>query len=182
MADTLTATIKASVAGTWINTLTNSEGSVAYPFSKEIKLSTTDGTTTGKADQVWASKGRSLSGASAEDIDCFDLGSINIGTGAGENALGNAMTFAEIVLLFVENNSTSTGNLTIGNKNATTAWQTPFNASDTGAVGPIKPGGFFMLCEGADPAFAVADTSDHLLTMTSSDTLTYDIYIIGRSA
>ena len=182
MADTLTATIKASLTGTYTNTLTNSGGGVSFPFSKEIKLAITDGTTTGKADIVWSSTARSLSGATSEDIDMYDLGTIDIGTGAGESALGNAITFTDIVLLFVENNSTSTGNLTIGNKNTTAAWQTPFGASDTASVGPIPPGGWFMLGAGADPAFAVADTSDHLLKMTSSATLTYDIYIIGRSA
>ena len=182
MADTLTATIKASITGTYTNALTNSGGNVALPFSKAITIAITDGTTTNKADVFWSATGRALSGASSEDVDMYDLASFDIGTGAGENALGNAVTMADIVLVFVQNASTSTGNLTIGNKNAATAWQTPFNSSDTGAVGPLKPGGFFMLGSGADPAFPVTDTSDHLLTMTSSATLTYDIYIIGRSA
>ena len=181
MADTLTATIKASVSGIYTNTLTDGQ-TVPFAFSKAISLAITDGTTTNKADILWASQARTLSGATTEDIDCFDFGSINLGPGAGSNVHGNTVTFADIILIFVENNSTSTGNLTIGNKNATTAWQTPFNSSDTGAVGPIPPGGFFMLGAGADPTFVVTDTSDHLLTMTSSATLTYDIFLIGRSA
>lgn len=182
MADTLEASFKASISGTYINSLSNSGGNVSFTFDKKIALTLTDGTTTNKADVMWSSTARALSGSSSEDIDVYDLSTIDIGTGAGENSLGNPITFADIVLLFVENNSTSTGNLTIGNKNATSAWQTPFGASDTASVGPIPPGGFFIFGAGADPAFAVTDTDDHILKMTSSATLTYDIYIIGRSA
>lgn len=181
MADELSATFKASLSGTYINTLTGG-GNVSFPFDKTVSFTITDGTTTDKADVMWASKARTLTGTTPEDIDVFDLGSIDIGTGAGENALGNAITFADIILIFIENNSSSTGNLTIGNKNATTAWQTPFGGSDTASVGPIAPGGFFMLGGGADPMFSVTDTDDHLLTMTPTANLTYDIYLIGRSA
>jgi len=179
MADALTATFRASLSGTYINTLTDGD-TVSHPISKIITLALTDGTTTDKADIFWGSKGRSLSGATSEDIDVFDFGTINLGAGAGENAIGGSVTQIDIVLVIVENNSTSTGNLTVGNKNAATAWATPFNGVDTAAVGPIPPGGFFIFGAGADPAFAVSDTSDHLLTMTSSADLTYDIFIVGR--
>lgn len=182
MADTLTATIKASMSGSFINTLSNSGGSVSALVELILTLSTTDGTTTGKADKIWASKARSLSGATSENIDVYDFGVIDIGTGAGEDALGNSQTLTEIVAMLIENKSTSTGNLTIGGEGSAAAWQTPFGASDTATFGPFPPGGFMLFAAGADPAFAVADSSNHLLKITSSDTLTYDIYIIGRSA
>lgn len=182
MADTLKATFKASVSGTYINTLANSAEPVSVLLEKAVTLTTTDGTTTGKADKMWSSKARSLSGASSESIDVYDLGTIDIGTGSGKDALGNSITFAEIVAVLIENNSSSTGNMTIGGEGSAAAWQTPFGASDGASVGPIPPGGFFMFGSTADPAFAVTDSSDHLLKIASSATLTYDIYIIGRSA
>ncbi len=182
MADSLIATIKASIIATFSNDLTNSTGTGNIPLNFSFSLSTTDGTASDKADKVWPSKARSLSGATSETIDVFDFGAIDIGTGAGEGPLGNAITLAEIVAVIIENNSTSTGNLTIGGDGTAAAWNSIFNASDTAELGPLPPGGFFIIGAGADPAFAVADTSNHLLKMASSATLTYDILIIGRSA
>ena len=182
MADSLISTIKASISGTFTNTLTNSGGTPSVLLEMLLSLSTADGTTTGKADKIWPSTARSLSGATSENIDVYDFGTIDIGTGAGEGPLGNPLTLAEIVAIIVENNSTSTGNLTIGGEGSAAAWNSILNASDTAELGPLPPGGFFIIGAGADPAFAVADTSNHLLKMASSATLTYDILIIGRSA
>ena len=182
MANSLTASIKASIDGNFTNTLTNSGGTSAVNIVQSAILSITNGTTTGKADKIWSLTERSLSGASSENIDVYDFGTIDIGTGAGEDALGNTVTLADIVAVIVENKSTSTGNLTIGGEGSAAAWNSIFNASDTAELGPLPPGGFFMIGSGADPAFAVADTSNHLFKMTSSATLTYDIVIIGRSA
>lgn len=182
MADSLTASIKASIDGNFTNTLTNSGGTVAVNIAKSIVLSITDGTTTGKADKIWNSTARSLSGANSESIDVYDFGAIDIGTGVGEDALGNPLTLADIVALIIENNSSSTGNLTIGGEGSAAAWNSIFNTSDTAEIGPLPPGGFFIIGSGNDPAFAVADSSNHLLKLTSSATLTYDIVIIGRSA
>jgi len=182
MVDALTTTLKSSVAGTFINTLTDSGGSVSVLLEKVLTLATTDGTTTDKADKIWSSTARTLTGATSENIDVYDFGTIDIGTGAGEDALGNPVTLADIVAVLIENNSTSTGNLSIGGEGSIAAWNSPFDASDTASLGPIPPGGWFMLCSGNDPAFPVADTSNHLLKITSTANLTYDIYIIGRSA
>lgn len=181
MADSLTAKIKASIGGTFSNTLENTTGVSAISFAKSIALSLSDGTTTGKADKLWMSEGRSLSGATSENIDVFDFGTIDIGTGSGEDPLGNPITLAEIVAILIENKSTSTGNLTVGGEGSAAAWQSMFGASDTATLGPFKPGGGCLIWTGADPAFAVADSTNHLLKIASSDTLTYDIYIIGRS-
>ena len=182
MADSLTATIKASVDGNYTNTLTDSGGTVAVNLAKAVSLAFTEGTTTGKADKIWSSTARTLTGSTSENIDLYDFGGIDIGTGSGEDALGNPLTLADIVAVIIENNPTSTGNLTIGGEGSAAAWNSIFNASDTAEVGPLPPGGVFLIAARADPAFAVADTSNHLLKIASSANLTYDIYIVGRSA
>lgn len=182
MADSLSATIKASIIATFSNDLTNSTGTSSVTLDFPFSLTTSDGTTTNKADKAWPSKARSLSGATSETIDIYDFGAIDIGTGGGEGPLGNTITLTEIVAIIIQNNSTSTGNLTIGGDGTTAAWNSIFNASDTAELGPFPPGGFFIISAGADPAFAVADTDNHLLKMASSATLTYDLLIIGRSA
>jgi hypothetical protein len=55
-------------------------------------------------------------------------------------------------------------------------------ADDTAQVGPLKPGGGFAIWNPADPAMAVADTTNHLLTVTPTANATYNIYFVGRSA
>jgi len=44
-------------------------------------------------------------------------------------------------------------------------------------------GGLFLLAAPDDPAYAVADTSNHLLRVNASGgNITYDIAILGRNA
>ena len=134
------------------------------------------------ADKCWYSTARSLSGATSEDIDMFDLGTINIGAGAGLDPLGGTWATVEVVAVLITNDSTSTGNLTIGGKAATTAWNSPFSGDDNYTFGPIHPGGGMLFWSPANPAYAVADVSNHLLKIASSASATYSISILARSA
>lgn len=142
----------------------------------------TNGTTANKADRIWHDPARTLTGATSETIDLFDLASVDIGAGAGKDALGQSGGFAEIVAILVENDATSTGNLTLGGDGTTACWNSWANGDDDAVIGPIKPGGFAFLFQPSDPAFAVADTSNHLLKIASSATLEYSITVLGRSA
>lgn len=181
MADSLTSSVRINFKATLVATLTNSVSLPQSVVESNNLFSFTDGTSANNADKLWASKSRSLSGSTSEDIDLYDLGSIDIGAGAGNDPLGQSVTLAEVVAVVVFNDSSSTGTLTIGGKGTTAAWNSAFNSDDDAAC-TVKPGGFFAIGSPTDPAYAVADTSNHLLTMASSDDLTYDIYVLGRSA
>ena len=67
----------------------------------------TDGTTVNTADRVWEDTARPILSAASENIDLYDLAAFDIGAGAGLDALGQALAFAEIVCILVENNATS---------------------------------------------------------------------------
>ena len=142
-------------------------------LSKVQKL--TDGTTANKADLLFCDE-RTVSSASNDDIDL---------SGSLTDAFGVTITAAEIVAILIINGPISgaanTTDLTIG------AGSNPFigflGATDT--IGPIKPGGFFMLGAGdADGIGAVvADTGDILRIANSSGaSATYQIAIVARSA
>lgn len=141
-----------------------------------------NGTSADQADRIIHDPARSLTGASSETIDLHDFAGFDIGAGAALDALGQAAGFAEIVAILIENSIDSLGNLTIGGEGSTAAWQGPFNASDTNAIGPIPPGGILMLFNRADPAWTVTDVTSHLLKIASSNDATYSLTIIGRSA
>lgn len=122
---------------------------------------------------------RTLAGSAAEDLDMFDLASFDIGGGAGNDALGLAHALTGVKMIYVKNHDTSAGALVVGNKNATTAWNAPFNASDTGAI-TLAPGASFCITDPSAAGFAVADTTNHLLTFTDAGSgCTYDVAFIG---
>lgn len=142
----------------------------------------TSGTAANKADIFWADRDRTVTSGNTEDIDVYDLGSLDVGAGAGKDALGQAVTMAEIVAVLIECSAASAGTLLVGGKAASTAWNSLFNGDDD-AVLVVKPGGAFLVFAPTDPAYAVADTSNHLLTMAASGgNVTYSITILGRSA
>lgn len=181
MATTLDVSINCKLSAVFVNTLTNSLAPVSVNMTGQGLNVLTNGTTANKSDRLWGSKGRALTGTTPEDIDVYDFGTIDIGAGAGLDPHGQSVTLAEITALMVINNTSSTGTLAIGGKGTTAAWNSWIQADDDAAV-TLKPGGVFLITSPTDPGFAVADTSNHLLTMTPTDDLTYDIYIVGRSA
>lgn len=141
----------------------------------------TTGTTANKCDRILVSEGRALA-VGSETVDLYDLASLNIGAGAGLDGLGQAWVAAEIVGIIVRNNDAD-GTLYVGGEGTTAAFNSMFGGSDDGKV-TVPPGGMFMLVAPGDPAFAVADSSNHLLKIeaVTADVASYDLYILARSA
>lgn len=176
---------KVELGGTISNVLdSDSTGTVSVDAKHTITLSFTSGTTANKADRIWHDKGRTLAQNASESLDLYDLGSVDIGAGAGLDALGQSWAIAEVVGVLIHNKSDSSGNLLIGGEGSAAAWNSLFNASDSAVIGPIYPDGWFAVYNPADPAFLVADSSNHLLKIAEANvgSVEYDITIIGRSA
>lgn len=170
MAIAATLTVRLSATQTGPNDFTDK----FTPLIEKIQK-ITDGTTTNKADILFCDE-RSISTGANDDIDL---------AGSLTDAFGVTITAAEIVAILVINapisGSANSTDLTIG------AGANPFigflGATDT--IGPIKPGGFFMLGAGhASGIGAVtAGTGDILRIANSSGaTVTYQIAILARTA
>lgn len=170
------------------NTLTDAPGNATAPqvaqghnYAPATALGS--GTTAYKADLVWTSYSRDIASGANLDIDLYDLGSLDIGAGAGKDALGQTWTAAEIVGLYVKSSKDSTGALYVGGEGSSAAWNSFLNASDTAKLGPIYKDGVFLLFNPADPALLVADGSNHLLRLSASGgDVTVDLAILARSA
>lgn len=179
-----TMSARAILQATLINTSDNGvlTSSAAHGAQQAVTF-TASGTGAGQADRFWQSTGRTLTSGGSEDIDVYDLGSLDIsGAGAGRDANGQVWTVAEIAGMLVYNRPTSAGNLLIGGKATAAAWSTWLNANDDAEL-TLPPSGIFLIASTNDPAWAVADTSNHLLTMLASGgAVTYDVYLLGRSA
>lgn len=159
--------------------------SVAQGFEATPSTALTNGTGANQADVIWSDQSRTLSASATENVDVYDLGTIDIGAGAGLDALGQAVANAEVVGVVVKVDSSSGGTLLIGGEGSGAAWNSIFNGSDTATLGPIGAGGFVVLYNPVDPAFAVADTTNHLLKFAEAggaSSVTYSIGLIARSA
>lgn len=166
---TITAKISASLAG---------DNAYADKFTPTIEKiqKLIDGTTANKADLIYADE-RTIASSSNDDVDL---------AGSLSDAFGTTITAAEIVAVLIINGPISgtanTTDLTIG------GGSNPFLGflgGTTPTIGPIKPGGVFMISAGdaAGVGTVTAGTADILRVANSSGaSATYQIAIIARSA
>ena len=170
MAVTATFTAKLSAEHTGPNTFSDEFDPA---LSKILRL--TDGTAANQADLLYAAE-RSVGSGANDDLDL---------SGGLTDAFGATITMVEVVGIVIineaANGTANTTDLTIG------AGSNPFvgflGATDT--IGPIKPGGTFMLFAGdaAGIGTVTAGTGDILRIANSAGaTANYQIAILGRSA
>jgi hypothetical protein len=175
-------TVQLRLTAEYKNPLT---GAVATPIANliaELAATLDNGTGADQANQPWASFSRTVASGSPTDIDFYDLGSLDIGAGAGKDPLGQSFTNAELVALFVKNDDNSAANLLVGGNGTTACFNSMFNSDDDGTL-VIMPGGGFLIFAPTNPAYAIADTSNHLLRFASaSGTITYHVLAIFRNA
>ena len=187
MADTLTATISARVTSVFENELSTDGTGKTSKTKAQLDLSPilslADGTSVGQADKIIKAGGQTLS-STTTTIDMYDLGSLNVGAGAGRDNLGQTVALAEVVCLLIYVHVTgTTGTLIVGGEGTAAAWNSPFNGSDTAKIGPFQAGSICMLATRHATGFTVTDTSNHLLQLEASGgVVNYDLVIIGRTA
>ena len=175
MARSLKATIKASLIGTLTNDSTTAKDDIVLSATQSL----TNGTGANQAQRFWYDTGRTLSASANDSIDVYDLGSLDIGAGAGLDSLGQSHALTGIKALYVKNHSDSGGNIRVGGDGTAAAWNSPFNGDDDALV-DLPPGGVLLLVAPDASGWAVADTSNHLLKITDAGSgSTYDIGFVG---
>lgn len=181
-AQVTSGSIKGTLSAVLKNVLTDSSENT-FNVSGEKSITLTNGTTTNKADRGLQSKSRVLAAAASEVLDLYDLASLDLGAGAGQDPLGLGVQNVELVGLMVENvgDSGNDGDLIVGGEGSAAAWS-DFIQSDTGTL-RIPPIGFMLIGCGRDPAWLIADVSNHLLKFAASgDSVKYNVYWVTRSA
>lgn len=179
LANTMKATIRNP-----INTTDYASIALSLPFTPGTTLA--NGTSANQFDRAWLAKDRVINSASSEDIDMYDLASFDIGGGAGKDALGIAFTNVELVGLLIISSTASVGTLQVGAKNTAAAFNSLFHVTGTAddtAGTYVYPGGFVQWFNPNNPAFVIADSSNHLLKMAASGgNVTYSCMAWFRSA
>lgn len=136
------------------------------------------GTTANKADRLYFEIDQAITSGNSVSLDLYDLENFD----STDDVLGNTITFAEIVAILIENEAGSAGDLIVGGDGTTAAWNSAFGGDDDAAI-TLGPGGILFLFNPDDPAWPVADTSNHLLKLAASGgNTTHNIAIVGRSA
>ena len=187
MARTLSTNFSLGITGTYADTKTGAGGAgtsaIQTNVGKLTKTTFATGTSTSQAERMWCSLARALDGGSDEDIDVYDLGSIDIGTGAGLDGLGEAITFSGIKGIYIENISGSAGTLHIGGEGTAAGWDSLFGATAGNAYDSyikLAPGAIFCYMNPTAAGLTVADSTNHLLTMAAvGGALTYNIILVG---
>lgn len=170
---TINAHVKASINLSQVGA--NAFGGPQFNALLDAALALTNGTGANQADIAYIAE-RTVNTASNDDIDL---------AGVLSDALGTTVAAAELVAIMVKNvqkdGTANTTDLTIG------AGSNPMIGflGATHTLGPIRPGGFFMLaCGDASGIGAVtAGTGDILRVANSSGaTNKYQICLLARSA
>ena len=118
-------------------------------------------------DRSFALEDYSLTVASGNlDIDLYDLGSIDLGAGAGEDALGLTHANAKIHLLAIQNKEITGGGTLRIDGGVTGHWTGILPASATLDI----PQGGFLVVQFGDTGSTVTDTTNHILRLSAQTT------------
>ncbi len=164
---TLTTDIRFSLTAQYVDSADLNPNRGALPLTVEDALES--GTTANKADLLWWDT-RTLTSAS-EDLDL---------AGSLVDVFDNVLTFVKIIGIYIKNQSTTaTESLAVGGAAANQFINWVGNSSDILNVGPD---GILWVWSPVDGYAVTADSGDKLKIDSGSDTITYDIILIGRSA
>lgn len=118
-------------------------------------------------DRSFALEDYSLTVASGNlDIDLYDLGSIDLGAGAGEDALGLTHANAKIHLLAIQNKEITGGGTLRIDGGVTGHWTGILPASATLDI----PQGGFLVVQFGDAGSTVTDATNHMLRLSAQTT------------
>jgi hypothetical protein len=118
-------------------------------------------------DRSFALQDYSLTVASGNlDIDLYDLGSIDIGVGPGDDALGLSHANAKIHLIAIENKEITGGGTLRIDGGVTGHWTGILPASATLDI----PQGGFLVVQFGDTGSTVTDTTNHMLRLSAQST------------
>lgn len=135
------------------------------------------GTDESEYNREWEDQRSLLSGVS-EDIDFFDFGSLDIGAGAGKDALGQALALDEIVVLLIYQIS-GAGKLEINATNPTgkLTWVPTVSVANKGATGTTH----LLMCCTSEHGYPVVDGTSHVIRFKANGgDVVYRIVVFGR--
>ena len=167
---------------TFQSTITNTLDS-GVPTSANIQRNLITGKIDGgidadEANRAWCSESRSLGSGGNETLDLYEMTGIDIGAGAGNDGLGQACLFEEIVALIVICEESSAGSLEIVPGTAN-----PLNAVGSHTVasgGALNAGGIFARIEMGAAGINLGAGTKNVKFTANGGAVVYSVYVLGR--
>lgn len=156
-------------AAEWRSNLSSSLSSstgASHAFYTTFSHTLKDGSGNYLFDRVFALTSYSLTVAAGNlDIDLYDLGSLNIGAGAGRDNIGQTHANARIIAFALRHQDDNLGGTLRMDNNgvSSTAWEGIFHAS---TVLNLAEGAFFTAYLG-ESGKTVTDATDHILRLSA---------------
>ncbi len=136
-----------------------------------------------QANRGWQSINRTLQNGANEDIDFYDLVTIDIGAGVGKDGVGlDVSPNEEIVAFAIVNNNAigAAGQLEI-QPTAAAGWD-PIGIHTQALGGALRGQGLYSKAQPADTGFVVTNGASHRVRFTAyGGDVTYSIYLLSRS-
>lgn len=147
-------------------------GTAKFPISIDDVTRVAPGTGAKQADKLFSDT-RTIAASSNDDLDL---------AGSLSDNFGAALTFAEVMAIYVKASAANTNNVVIGGHDSA-----PFLGPFADATDKIvlKPGASILIKDETAAGWPVTATSADILRLANSSSgsgVTYDIVIIGRSA
>ena len=167
----------------FISTITNvlDDGSiVSVPLHHKIIAQTlANGVSANQANRVFHLKNQTIDSGNTIDLSLHDFTGIDIGGGAGKDALGQTIDLEEIVLFLIKQNS-GDGRLEVQptDPGSPLTWITHLTVSNGGA---LKAGSVHLMYEPDTDAFDIINGADEFLRLgANGGDVNYDLLIVGR--
>jgi hypothetical protein len=168
-----------------VNEMTDGQQATASLGETVLTGRLTSGVSEEEYSRGWTDE-RTLTSGNSEDIDFYDLGSIDVGAGAGLDALGQAMAMLEIVTIIIVQTG-GTGRLQINATDPSNklAWMPTLTVANGGALRPPTTENAryscFMMHMPHSDALPVTDASSHMVRFgASGGDVTYAIHLLAR--
>lgn len=172
--------VKLSITATARNVLSTDpalQASAAINFSHNPELSS--GVSEDQANRV-IDYSATIAASGTLVIDLYDLGTLDMGAGAGLDLLGQAVIIEEIMLIMIKNKSAESGGVLQIAPDASNGWA-PIGSHTVANGGALQPDGLLLKMQTDTVGFDVADASSHriILTATGGD-VDFRLVILGR--
>jgi len=170
------------MTGSLQNVLTDGSTTQVSQPSLNHKPTLTSGFGAGQINRVWESKSRVLAADDQEIFDLYDMVGIDIGGGAGRDALGQTVAYEEIAAIAIinENSVSSTGTLEV-TPSSSEGW-TPIGSHTNANGGEISAQGCLVKAGFGEVGYDVPSDGNSRITVKALNAaVTYSIHIFARN-
>lgn len=176
--------LKLTVSSTITNTLAGGSDTATSQFQFTVTDSLSNGVQAGEATRAWQYKNQTISSGGNTVIDLYDFGSIDVGAGAGLDAVGQSMALLELVAIIIKNENENTVDYELEIEPDSTNGWTPIGThtnESSGTGGALRGGGIFLKYQPSEAGFLVTDASSHRIKLSAvGGDVDYSIWVLGR--